>query len=194
MSSTNRSEARQEHIADYYITPVNKIIEFLNEFNYVENIFQKPNTLILDCCAGGDQKHDMSYPKAIKYLYPDSDIKTIDVREDSKAEIIENYLNYNLEFSPDIIITNPPFNIAMDIIQKSLNDVKTGGYVIMLLRLNFFGSIQRFEFFKNNLPKYCFVHHKRISFLEKGGSDSIEYCHMVWRKGDNVDFTKLKVI
>lgn len=74
----------------------------------------------------------------------------------------------------------------------------------MLLRLNFFGSRDRKQFFEENMPKYCFVHHKRISFIpdyvneeikKMGGkkmtADSIEYAHFVWQKGFRTDFTKL---
>lgn len=110
-----------------------------------------------------------------------------------------------------MIITNPPFAIAMNVIQKALRDVKMGGYVIMLLRLNFVGSDERFAFFKDNMPEYIFVHHKRICFCEqhdkdgyllfgkngqpkRGSTDSIEYAHMIWRKGYNPETAKLKVI
>ena len=51
-----------------------------------------------------------------------------------------------------MIITNPPFNIALDIIKKAIDDVKVGGSVIMLLRLNFYGSAKRKEFLKKICP------------------------------------------
>jgi hypothetical protein len=59
----------------------------------------------------------------------------------------------------------------------------------MLLRLNFFGTKIRKPFFTENMPKYCFIHHKRISFTN-GGSDSIEYAHFVWQKGHKTNYTK----
>lgn len=131
----------------------------------------------------------------------------MDIRQDSRAEIKADYLSTSLNYNPDIIITNPPFNIALDIIKRALQDVKAGGYVIMLLRLNFFGSKDRKDFFDNFMPKYCYVHHKRISFIPKHvndqrkkeglktlTADSIEYAHFVWRKEEKVEFTKLKVI
>lgn len=64
----------------------------------------------------------------------------------------------------------------------------------MLLRLNFFGSIARFEFFSKYRPKYCYVHHERMSFTDNGKRDSIEYCHMVFKKGYSGKYTKLRVI
>lgn len=135
----------------------------------------------------------MSYPTAINnvYHYP---IDTIDIRNDSLAETKTDYLTYIPNELYDVVITNPPFNIAMDIIKKAIEDVKEHGFVIMLVRLNFFGSKSRYQFFRENMPKYCFVHHKRMSFSDNGGTDSIEYCHMVWQKGYRTNTTQLVLI
>ena len=47
MSSTNRSNSRDEHIADYYVTPIDKIEEFLQEFIKVEgDIFKDAKILV----------------------------------------------------------------------------------------------------------------------------------------------------
>lgn len=188
MSSTNRSNARDKHVADYYVTPVKEIQKFINIFGEKKFL----DMVILDPCAGGDENNLMSYqealPKNIK------EYKSIDIRDDSLAEIKSNYLEIKLDYEPDIIITNPPFNIAIDIIKKSLNDVREGGMVIMLLRLNFFGSKGRKSFFEEYLPDCCFVHHQRMSFVVGGGTDSIEYMHAVWIKGSTPEYTKLKII
>ena len=84
--------------------------------------------------------------------------------------------------------------IAREIIGKALNDVKDGGLVIMLLRLNFFGSRARFSFWEKNMPTFCYVHNERIGFTDNGTTDSIEYMHAVWIKGERQKFTKLRVI
>lgn len=194
MSSTNRSNARDKHISDYYITPVPRILEFLDAFNEVSNVFNVPGVKILDPCAGGDHDHDMSYPSAIREKFGDDKIiETMDIREDSRANYISNYLQTVLPEPPDVIITNPPFNIALDIVKKALMDVRDRGYVIMLLRLNFFGSNERFPFFNEYMPRYTFVHHKRISFVG-GATDSIEYMHAVWQNGWTGKYTELRVI
>lgn len=95
-----------------------------------------------------------------------------------------------------MIITNPPFNNAEGIIRKSLKDVQDNGWVIMLLRLNFFETKGRFNgLWKDvGLPKYTFVHHQRMSFTDDGKTDSVAYCHMVWKKDYRPKFTALKVI
>lgn len=136
----------------------------------------------------------MSYPKVIESLGVHKQyIKTIDFRENSKAEIKADFLQCNWSERYKVVITNPPFNIAEDIIKKSFEFVEDGGFVIMLLRLNFFGSKKRKEFWKNNMPILTFVHRERISFTN-GQTDSIEYMHCVWKKGVNQDFTKLIII
>lgn len=190
MSSTNRSNARQEHIADYYITPINSITNFIEEFIFTNGGIKGK---ILDPCAGGDSKHPMSYPKALnKYGY--KNISTIDIREDSLADVKGSYLNLNCKDEYNVIITNPPFNISLDIINKALDDVREDGWVIMLLRLNYFGSDKRKPLFEKHMPKYCFVHSKRMGFTDKGGTDSIEYAHFCWHKSERPEFTMLKVI
>jgi len=138
----------------------------------------------------------MSYPTAIQELYPwQTTISTIDIREDSLAGIKDDYISFEFDNeAPKVIITNPPFNLALPIIKKALIDVADDGYVIMLLRLNFFGSNERFPFFEGNMPEYAYVHHRRIGFVEGGKTDSIEYMHAVWHKGVNSKFTKLRVI
>jgi len=148
MSSTNRSDARSKHIADYYVTPQYAIKDFLSEFLIDENINFPEELNWLDPCAGGDIDNEMSYPAVIKRDFGVRKITTCDLREDSLAEIKGDYRNISFREDEkfDVIITNPPFNLAQEIIEKALKDVKEGGYVIMLLRLNYFGSKGRKPF------------------------------------------------
>jgi len=184
MSSTNRGYDR--HKSDYYITPLQPIKEFLSVFLLDENITRPDRLIWLDPCSGGDKNNPMSYPTVIKEEF-DPLIMTIDIREDSLAELKADYLLEEIKApKPDIIITNPPFHLAKEIITKALDDVGNGRYVIMLLRLNFWGSKDRNQWLKDNMPKYCYIHgFPRMSFTKDGGTDSIEYAHFVWQKGTN---------
>lgn len=51
MSSTNRSNARKEHVADYYKTPVHDIVNFFSELD--KTITIDMNKCTLDPAAGG---------------------------------------------------------------------------------------------------------------------------------------------
>lgn len=194
MSSTNRSNARQDHIADYYVTPTDDIINFLGHLDNVVTL--DSNQIYLDPCAGGDGDNQMSYPYALKEYYrmDDEQIRTIDIRKDSLAQIKGDYLTMDLGYKPYCIISNPPFNKALEFIKKALNDVSDDGYVIMLLRLNFLETKARKEFFDQQMPKYIFVHHKRMSFVKGGGTDSVAYAHYVWKKDYNLDYSEIRVI
>lgn len=78
----------------------------------------------------------------------------------------------------DVTIGNPPFSLALDFIKESLHISKT---VAFLLRLNFFGSVKRHEFFRNWMPD-IYVLPNRPSFSEDGATDSIEYAWFVWNQ------------
>lgn len=193
MSSTNRSNVRELHRSDYYVTPTEQIVKFLNDFRKYEDIFVKSNVKVLDCCAGGDLKHLMSYPEALKQIgiY---NVDTIDIREDSLADIKTDYLTFGCKNKYDVIITNPPFNIAESIIKKAIDDVRDCGWVIMLLRLNYFGSELRQNTWREIFPSYTFVDYKRMSFTDDKKTDSIEYAHFCFKKGYKPEFSLLKVI
>lgn len=196
MSSTlrsNLSKEEREKKKDYYVTPIHKITEFLDEFvKYEPEAF---NGIVLDPCAGGDLEHTMSYPAALHNLNSNLHIKTIDIREDSLAETKANYIDLELEYKPRTIITNPPFNHSESIIKKALEDVEEGGFVIMLQRINFYGGKSRKLFWDEiGMPKYTFIYHKRISFTDDNKTDSIEYAHFVWQKGYDKEFSMTKVI
>lgn len=116
MSSTNRNKASQRNIADYYRTPIDAISLFLKEFR--NKVPLNDDIKILDPCSGGDNEHPMAYPTALTKIGFEI-IDTIDIREDSRAKVKGDYLQIDCKDKYDMIITNPPFNIALDIIKKS---------------------------------------------------------------------------
>jgi hypothetical protein len=210
MSSTNRGYER--HKVDFYVTPQKAIREFFGAWlSDMDSLSARDHTGFdcdcydfdpnrpdkatwLDPCAGGDATHLMSYPEVIKKEFG-VECDTIDYREDSLAQRKEDYLLADIDPDfYDVIITNPPFYYAQEIITKALRDVKDGGYVVMLLRLNFFGSNERKPFWDKQLPILTYVHHRRFSFTDDGKTDSIEYMHAVWQKGVTPEFTMLRVI
>lgn len=168
MSATNRGAERARD--DYYITPQNTIKEFLDAFyGEVGHELETLDTIkILDPCAGGDNKYEMAYPKVLRESWDGTNITTLDIRSDSRADIKEtSFLDWKEDQKYDFCISNPPYNLAVKFIEKGLTILRKDGYLAYLLRLNFFGSEKRKEFFKNNMPEFCFVHRKRPCFLTK---------------------------
>lgn len=199
MSSTNRGTQRNKD--DYYITPEFIIKNFANWARYNLSHFIWPvrhDIKVFDPCAGGSLEYPiMPYPVYFGKELLDYRLfwRTNDIRTDASAELCGNFLRpdydkYRNRF--DIVISNPPYNQAIEFIHRGLEMVRQGGYVIYLLRLNFFGTQSRAEFFKYHMPKYTVVSSKRPSFTKRG-TDSTEYAHFVWQKHSSPDYSQIYV-
>lgn len=160
MSSTNRGSDRLE--SDFYPTPLYSLEPLISRIN-----FDKVNSFLEPCKGDG----------RILDLIPDKISKQwCEIREGV------DYLISPL-FNIDLIITNPPFSISLDFINKSLLEAKT---VCYLQRLNWLGSQTRKDFWNNNPPDKLFILSKRPQFKKelgyKGGTDSTEYAWFIWDK------------
>jgi hypothetical protein len=201
VSSTNRGADR--HAADYYITPQQPIADFLSAYlEDAEELGLPIPRVVLDPCAGGDAEHPMAYPTALRahpvFLSIDTPIVTLDYRADSPCDYPgTDFLTWVAPTGhnqPEMVITNPPFIIAQDIINRALAVVRPGGAVVMLLRLNYFGTEKRKAWWQANMPVATYIHSKRIGFTPDGKTDSVEYMHAVWVKGRSPKHTALRVI
>ncbi len=175
---------------------------------------------VLDPCAGGNTKPvdweykpakggkpaemvhvpvtPMSYPTALQRVFGSGlTVVTNDIREDSPAEYHMDVRKMPaLTKTPyDLVATNPPFSLAMEVIEASLKMVRDGGLVVMLLRLNFLEGAERFPFMQSNPPQRAYVHHRRMGFLPGAKkTDSIAYMHAVWQRGYASNHTIMRVI
>lgn len=167
---------------DFYPTPFGVIDLFLKHYHI------DPNAKLLEPCAGNGN--------IIRSLQKNgySNIKAVEIRED-EFETLYNLVGYgnfaigdfltmkienNIGLS-DVVITNPPFSLAMEFLNKSLEITTEKGIVIMLLRLGFMATDKRYQFMSKNPPTDLYVLHKRPSFTG-GGTDSQEYAWYVWDK------------
>ncbi len=195
MSSTQRGA--QRHDDDYYVTPHWLIEELLDavEHDFLGQTLK--NGLVMDPSCGGCEKYEPSYPTVLKKRFPNILLTTSDIRSDSKADFTDvDFLAVNKPGHQDVIITNPPFNLSVEFAQKGLMFVKDGGYVVLLQRLNWLGTIKRREFWVNAPLQTVYVHHKRASFYpdKPNRKDSIEYAHFVFKKGFAPNSATIKVI
>lgn len=192
MSVTNRGIIRKEN--DFYPTPAVVIETFLDNYHIGD---KGEITKILEPCAGNG-----NIIKALQERGYTS-IKAVELRKE-EAENLNNMLGYGnfaiadfLTLNPkhigdiDVVITNPPFSLAMEFLQKSLEIVKNDGKVILLLRLGFLASRKRFGFMRENPPTEMYVLNQRPSFTGKG-TDAQEYAWFVWDKAKEKQ--KIRVI
>lgn len=164
MSSTNRRcGVRSKH--DHYETPWHTLMSLLDnhEIKYP----------LLEPCAG--------YGSVANILKLGGAVITNDIDPDMECDYNHDYLDWTPENEFETILTNPPFNIAEQIIKKSIQDLEIGGEVIMLLRLDFLGTEKRRMFWKENPAKQIYALSKRPRFIRSGGSN--EYGWYVWENG-----------
>lgn len=137
MSSTNRGATRIDQ--DAYYTPASAIDPMLQllDLSGVYS-FNEP------CKGGGAILDRVDVPAKVW----------------SEISLGVDYLAA-LPLQTDLILTNPPFSLALEFLQKSLTEAKTVGY---LLRLNFLGSRKRRDFWNANKPTHVFVLSERPVF------------------------------
>lgn len=168
---------------EYYVTPITMVDDFLEAFTEdFPNVFE--NKQILDPTAGGTTYTEMPYPFALrKYTEgKDSRVITVDIREDSRAKIIGDYLALDFKDKYDIIITSPPVKSLLHILKKALDEVKEGGYVIFLMKLRLANSKRRREIFRKYPLAAVYVHDKTPA-TGMYAQHSNDFAHFVWQKG-----------
>ena len=140
MSSTNRGANRVEN--DKYNTPaltINSLLDVLRIEPYY--------TFLEPCRSTGTIYNALHLP----------------TRQKLWAEI-DYGIDYLVTPYPhsDLIITNPPFSLALEFLRKSLTEADSVWY---LLRLNFLGSQKRKAFWNANPPTHVLVLSERPCFV-----------------------------
>lgn len=177
MSAANRGSKRKE--SDYYATPRNAINSLLEKYHIAE-----PQEKILEPSAGNgiiiEALRDFGYT---------NDIYAIEIRGEERETLlrhtkhvsIQNYLDVDTKQKFNVIIGNPPFSLAQEFIDKSLELLSPGGRLIFLLRTNFLESKKRFQWWQDKFPTRLYVLSSRPSFTGKG-TDATSYSWFVWEK------------
>lgn len=90
------------------------------------------------------------------------------------------------------IVTNPPYVLAQEFVEKAMDVVSSGHKVAMFLKLTFLETAKRRELFKRYPPKTVYVASQRIACWPNGKPTSqsmVCYAWFVWQKGFSGDTT-----
>ena len=169
---------------DYYATNP-KAVEMLLKIHPL-NI-----KTMLEPCVGEGHIAD-----AIKNIYKDSiSVDGIDIVDRGYPNtIVADFLTYKTDKKYDAIITNPPYSLATDFIEKGMSLLNESGNMAMFLKLHFLESSKRQKLFKKFPPKYIYVFRNRMSTWRYGkpkddnGKNWVTtICHawFIWEKGSN---------
>lgn len=115
------------------------------------------------------------------------------------TDLIDRNGNHTFDFlnkSPNMqwcgdVLTNPPYKQAQAFVETALARVEDESKVIMLLRIQFLESQRRHIFFKQNPPKYVYVHSSRIQIRLNNdptiNGSALCFAWFVWEKGHQGD-------
>lgn len=167
MSATNRGTKRNEK--DAYNTP-----SWCTEL-IVREIVWGATPVVYEPCAGDGAICDVLNKTT------DAVVFAADINPDSRFGGGEDFLKNDEDIRYDFILTNPPFSLAQEFIEKSL---QIANCVVMLLPLGFYGSESRHEWWSQHEPTAQFVLSKRPMFGKnkdgRWGSDSETYAWLMW--------------
>lgn len=163
---------RAEH--DFYATPPEAVKYLLN--------VEKFDTDIWECASG--QNHIADVLKEYGY-----NVRTSDIVKRTPTTEQMDFLSCEEKNWEGAIVSNPPFTLAKEFVEKSLSLVKNGQKVAMFLRLQFLDSLNRYELFKKCPPKRVHVFSRRVrcakdgefTHYKSGGVQSNAW--FVWEKG-----------
>lgn len=144
MSATNRGCERKAY--DFYATPPETVRAFLANFDGISS-----GDRILEPSAGNGQ-----IVKVLREGGYDNRIDAVELRPEERGTLealadnvtIGSFFDYEPDCGYDVIIGNPPYSLALDFINKSLELLHPGGLLIFLLRTNFLESEKRFKWWQ----------------------------------------------
>ncbi len=163
---------------DFYATPPKAVYDILNIEKFDKNIWEP-------ACG---MNHIVNILEEKGYNVRRSDINNM-VSTDDKFEQID-FLRCMKRWHGDIV-TNPPFSLAVDFVNKSLELIDDGKKVAMFLKLQFLEGKKRYNnLFSEHPPKIIYVAVNRYGCTKDGvfnadgnfGS-AICYCWFIWEKG-----------
>lgn len=179
LAGTSQSRERAED--DYYATPHIATEMLLNEVKFYGDF--------LEPCVGGGHIADV-----IKEYYPKECVYGSDlVDRGYKDTLVADFIKHDfLEQKFDNIITNPPYSLAQEFLEKGMEVVNDNGKIAMFLKIQFLEGAKRREMFSKYPPKYIYVFSKRQNPWRNGSpvdekgkpwSSTMCFAWFVWEKG-----------
>ena len=108
--------------------------------------------------------------------------------------IITDFLTWKSNKLYDLIITNPPYSLAGEFIEKGMECLSIGGHMAMFLKLQFLEGQKRKDLFDKYPPKYVYVFRNRIGPWRDGldknpdtgkrWASTITFAWFIWEKGN----------
>ena len=140
-----------------------------------------------------------------KFYKNETDITGVDIVDRGYPNtIVHDYLTWETDEKFDCIITNPPYSLAGEFVEKSMELLNEGydedglpkSQLIMFLKIQFLEGAKRKELFEKYPPKYIYVFANRMPTWKNGEPRdpngkrwATTMCHawFVWEKGSTTE-------
>ena len=153
----------------------------IEKYHFNEGSFLEP------CVGNGN------ISKAIKDKFPNSEVVGIDIVDRGYPNtIVHDFLTYETDKKYDNIITNLPYSLGKEFVEKGISLLKDNGKMAMFLKIQFLEGAKRVEMFKKYPPKYIYTFVKRMPTWNNGQptdengkrwATTMYHAWFVWEKG-----------
>lgn len=171
--ASNHSEG-ERHPHDFYATPPHAVRELL-AYEHFEGPILEP------CCGAG---HIIG-----ALLESGLEVKSNDLYDYGVDCSHLDFLTEIDEWEGDII-TNPPYKMAQEFVEHSLDIIPEGRRVAMFLKLTFLEGKKRKRLFDTGQLRRVYVSRSRLDCGLNGvfkGTSAVAYAWFVWEKGSRGD-------
>lgn len=158
---------------DFYPTPEWATRELLDRVTIRGTVFEP-------CVGDGAIARALAGDKTLVYTGDIDPAWSPMVCGDARERTFWREADALIEDGIDWIVTNPPFNVAAQIVPAAYNHAVKG--IAMLLRLSYLEPVEDRGGWLNEHPPSSLIVLPRISFTNNGKTDSVTCAWMVWRK------------
>ena len=170
---------------DYYATNPEAVKMLLKSYHG----FDKMKTILEPCVGEGHITNTIN-----DFYKNEKDITNLDLIDRGYSNtIVADFLTYKTDKKYEGIITNPPYSLAKEFVEKGMELLTDNGQMAMFLKIQFLEGQKRKELFEKYPPKYIYVFRNRMATwnngLEKdpktGKRWATTMCHawFIWEKG-----------
>ena len=117
----------------------------------------------------------------------------IDIVDRGFPNTIEHdFLEWECDNKFSSIITNPPYSLAKEFVEKGMSLLSQNGKMAMFLKIQFLEGVKRIDMFTKYSPKYIYVFTKRMSTWNNGNeldtngkrwATTMTHAWFVWENG-----------
>lgn len=170
-ASSHSTKERAE--LDYYASPKKAVDELLR----IEDFYLA--TPIWECASG--ENHISSVLTTNGYT-----VRSSDIINRANNEVYDFLSVENKSWSGHIL-TNPPFALATDFIEKALEIIPTGNKVAFFLRVQFLEGVRRRKLFDSQPPIRVWVASRTLRCAKNGDfanatGNASTYAWFIWEK------------